>query len=187
MTNDYHKRLSKGGSGLESCKICIRQLLVREMIGYVSRTMICRSSMTLADIKLFLAGWIHAERFINKALAHLVYGPKTAAKSLQQALSSQLFKLFSPSLPSKQAVQEEEDLLLLLHQCPFLNVSVCEASLKYSLKEEAFLVVVYNPLAWPTKAPVQVPMDYSNKAAWAVKGVLFFLEIGASFSESPRS
>lgn len=129
------------------------------------------SSESLPRLEFVNAGWIHAERFINKALAHLVYGPKSAAKTLQQALSSGLFQLFSPSLPFEKPAQEDEDLLLLLHQCPFLNVSVCEASLKYSLKGEAFLVVVYNPLAWPHKAPVQVPMSYDPKTAWAVKGV----------------
>ena len=173
VTNDYHKRLSKGTtahklSGLHHI-IPWKSLVEAFILGHKADQSLCLAE----DLLCMFAGWMHAERFINEALAHLVYGPKGAAKTLQQALSSQLLKLFSPTLPSRQLLQEGEegDLLLVLHQCPFLNVSVCEASLKYSLKEEAFLVVVYNPLAWPRKAPVQVPMTDKNKAAWAIKGI----------------
>ena len=99
-----------------------------------------------------------------------MYASGKTAATLEQVLDAGIL----PILKQQEAPMpfgEDDDLLLSLHQCPFLNVSVCEASLQHSVKGEAFLVVVYNPLAWPRKAPIQVPMSDAAKTAWAVKGI----------------
>lgn len=100
----------------------------------------------------------------------MVYMPKPSAASWQEALATGHLPLDEPFRGSLRQEQQDDNPLLLLHQCPFLNVSVCEASLKYSRKAEPFLVVVYNSLAWPRQAPVRVPMAADSDQAWAVKG-----------------
>lgn len=117
-----------------------------------------------------VAGWILAERYINKVLTHLVYTQGKVVETLEQAVAAQVLPIPETYDASGQPVNTGSDLLLALHQCPFLNVSVCEASVKHSLSNDAFLVVVYNPLAWPRETPVQVPLEYDSEASWAVKG-----------------
>ena len=49
-------------------------------------------------------------------------------------------------------------------------MSACERSVKLSQKPEPFLVVAYNPLAWPRKAAIRVPIASNDSTSWAVKG-----------------
>lgn len=49
---------------------------------------------------------------------------------------------------------------LRLEQCPLLNVSVCNATESLpAAGEGAVVVVIYNPLAWPRKEVVRVPVQ----------------------------
>lgn len=91
------------------------------------------------------AGWLHAQRFTSKALSHLVYNTQSPAA-------------------------RDSNLLLLLQQCPHLNVSVCEISVTSSQKDSDFIIVAYNPLAWPRTSPVRVPIDADDSIIWQVTG-----------------
>lgn len=118
----------------------------------------------------------HAQRFVSKAMAHLVYNTHATLAALRG---------------SQQPVVNsgEEDKLLLLHQCPQLNVSVCEYSTKMSQRQEAFLVALYNPLAYPTKRPVRVPIVANRSVEWHVEGahVTFFSVAGVRAADSSQT
>ena len=62
-----------------------------------------------------------------------------------------------------------------LEQCPFLNISVCPATVTASVKQQPFQVVAFNPLAWKRPTAIRVPVAlklHSNvaNAAWDVTG-----------------
>lgn len=56
-----------------------------------------------------------------------------------------------------------------LQHCNLLNISVCHATVAASAQGRGFSVALYNPLAWPRKEPVRVPLG-GNSTAWAVSG-----------------
>ena len=67
-----------------------------------------------------------------------------------------------------------------LEQCPFLNISVCHATVTASVKQQPFQVVAYNPLAWKRPTAIRVPVAlklHSNdaNAAWDVTGEIVCL------------
>ena len=62
-----------------------------------------------------------------------------------------------------------------LEQCPFLNISVCPATVTASVKQQSFQVVIYNPVAWKRPTAIRVPIAlklHSNaaNAVWDVTG-----------------
>ena len=62
-----------------------------------------------------------------------------------------------------------------LEQCAWLNISVCNATVTASVKQQPFQVVVFNPLAWKRSTPIRVPVALklhgaSANAAWDVTG-----------------
>lgn len=57
-----------------------------------------------------------------------------------------------------------------LSMCPFLNASACATTVEATCEGQGFKVVLYNPLAWPRKELVRVPISTAH-AYWTVSGV----------------
>ena len=58
-----------------------------------------------------------------------------------------------------------------------LNASVCHPTVEMSNLGHAILVVAYNPLGWPRKEGVRVPLNATQYASWTVTGGQPFLEL----------
>ena len=163
VANDYHLRLASGTvSKPQATLLCLAYVVLTAPPGCVTMEEVwyLMASAIAAKLSSWLAaGWTQAERFVSKALSHLVYNTPTGSHSRRQA------RLQPPA-----AKEAGEDLLLLLKQCQQLNVSACESSVKASQKDDPFLVVVYNPLAWPRTAAVRVPVVTNDSVSWHVKG-----------------
>ena len=56
--------------------------------------------------------------------------------------------------------------------CPFLNASVCGFTVEAWRKGQSFTVALYNPLAWPRRELVRVPITSHSPIDWAVSGGL---------------
>ncbi len=79
------------------------------------------------------------------------------------------------SIALTMQAEEVRDEPLQLEQCPWLNISVCPATVTASVKQQPFQVVVYNPLAWKRSTPIRVPVavklhSAAANGAWVVKG-----------------
>lgn len=57
-----------------------------------------------------------------------------------------------------------------LKSCPWLNISSCEITSRWSDEGDKGLVVVYNPLSWPRTVPVRIPISGQSSCIWHVEG-----------------
>jgi alpha-mannosidase len=124
------------------------------------------------------AGMAEAAALSGGALARLVAGSGAARSGWLRAGEPR------GAVRQLAAAGAPDSGLPLLEACPWLNVSVCGASvaLSWELSHElsssdlqesssnALWVVAYNPLAWRRSAPVRVPVAARAAAAWAVRG-----------------
>lgn len=85
----------------------------------------------------------------------------TAAGSAAQSLASS--PASAPAAASAAAAQP-------LGLCPLLNASVCHPTVEMSNLGHAILVVAYNPLGWPRREGVRVPLNATQYDSWTVEG-----------------
>ena len=165
VAQDYHKRLSAGDMRStpvgRSWSVALTLLMSGSIAGLAAA-----EAEYLSDVAE-LAGRRAAAGSLSEQ--HLQRPGHAAGQWLRRKLHEQETALGGcsciPVPHAKSCLADEAGLSM----CPFLNASACAATVEATRNGQGFKVVLYNPLAWPRKELVRVPISTAH-AYWTVSG-----------------